>query len=41
MAKRRNTRRGAKAQNEETIVDIVEAKDSMQDYFEKNKTAID
>lgn len=41
MAKRRNTStRSRKQDNDETIVDIVEARDSLQDSFEKNKGLI-
>lgn len=40
MAKRRSTRSRKQAQNDETLVDIVEAKDSLQETFEKNKITI-
>lgn len=44
MGKRRNTSRTntrrSKKQEEETLVDIVEARDNAQDFFEKNKTMI-
>ena len=40
MAKRRSTRSKKQAQNDETLVDIVEAKDSLQESFEKNKVLV-
>lgn len=36
----RNTTRRNQQQDDATLVDIVEARDSAQDFFEKNKTAI-
>ena len=39
MAKRRSTR-SRKQENDETLVDIVDAKDSLQESFEKNKGLI-